>query len=203
MAFADLRAKGMNLGLDTLDFRVGMFTAPLRALAQQQGQWRPRCYEKGDVILRQGDPARSIFVLESGLLKLVYPTASGEEWIKSFIADCGLFGSVDDGDTRQPSRFSAYCIETSIVAGLPLDWAKQAIAADPEIMAAYVAFSGWVRRRKEEREESLLCRSPEQSYRDFLLREVDLAARLPQGDIARYLGITPIAFSRIKRRMRA
>jgi CRP/FNR family transcriptional regulator, anaerobic regulatory protein len=193
----------MNLGLVSLDFRVDMLVAPLRALAEQQGKWRSSVHAKGQAILQHGDVTADIFILQSGLVKLVYPTANGDEWIKSFIVDRGLFGSVDDGDAAQPSRFAAICIEPSMVARLPLAWVKQAIAEDAELTAAYVAFSGWVRRRKEEREEALLCKSPKQSYLDFIADNSGLAERLPQGDIARYLGITPVAFSRIKRRLRS
>lgn len=84
---------------------------------------------------------------------------------------------------------------------LPLAWARQAIAADAGLTSAYFTYSAWLQRRKEAREEMLLCQSPEQSYRNFLLQNEELAKRLPQGDIARYLGITPVAFSRIKRRI--
>jgi CRP/FNR family transcriptional regulator, anaerobic regulatory protein len=193
----------MNLGLVSLDFHVDMLVSPLRALAEQQGKWRLSSYGKGETILHQGDVTAEIFILKSGLVKLIYPTANGDEWIKSFIVDSGLFGSVDDGDAAQPSRFSAICIEPSELARLPLGWVKQTIAEDSELTAAYVAFSGWVRRRKEEREEALLCQSAEQSYLNFISENSALAQRLPQGDIARYLGITPVAFSRIKRRLRS
>jgi CRP-like cAMP-binding protein len=193
----------MNLGLVSLDFQIDMLVAPLKALALQQGQWRSSACEKGQIILHQGDVAADIFILESGLVKLVYPTANGDEWIKSFIVDSGLFGSVDDVDAAQQSRFSAICIERSVIARLPLGWVKQAIANDARLTAAYFAFSGWVRRRKEDREQALLCQSPEQNYVNFISENPALAARLPQADIARYLGITPVAFSRIKRRLRS
>ena len=47
----------------------------------------------------------------------------------------------------------------------------------------------------------LLCRSAEERYRVFLAQEPALADRLTQSDIARYLGITAIALSRIRRRL--
>jgi hypothetical protein len=55
--------------------------------------------------------------------------------------------------------------------------------------------------RKQQREEALLCDSAETRYRNMLKDEPALLARLPQGDIARFLRVTPIAFSRIKRRV--
>lgn len=191
----------MNLGLDGRDFDIDMLIAPLRARACREKLWRPYEHQKGDIILQHGDAVSDIFILETGLVKLVYPVANGDEWIKSFIVDQGIFGSVDEGDAAQPSRFSAQTIEIGSHVRLPLRWIKQAVSASAELTDAYVAFSGWVRRRKEEREEALLCASAEENYRRFLLENASLAQRLPQGDIARYLGVTPVAFSRIKRRM--
>ena len=67
---------------------------------------------------------------------------------------------------------------------------------------AALTFSAWVLRRKQAREAALLSMTPEARYRALLTHAPDALARLPQGDIARFLGITPIAFSRIKRRMK-
>jgi CRP-like cAMP-binding protein len=192
---------GMNLGLGAGDFDVRMLITPLRALAKSENLWRLRSHAKGDVILDHGAPSGDIFILETGLLKLVYPTANGDEWIKSFIVDQGVFGSVDEGDMAQPSRFAAQAIEQGTHVRLPFTWVQQSIASNTDLTQAYLAFSGWVRRRKEDREEALLCASAEDNYCRFLQLNSNLAQRLPQGDIARYLGVTPIAFSRIKRRM--
>ena len=43
--------------------------------------------------------------------------------------------------------------------------------------------------------------SPVQRYRLFLDEEPALAARIPQKDLALYLGITPVALSRIRGRL--
>lgn len=191
----------MNLGLEAGEFDVRMLITPLRALAKSESLWRLRSHAKGDVILHHGAPGSDVFILETGLLKLVYPTANGDEWIKSFIVDHGVFGSVDEGDVAQPSRFSAQAIEQGTHVRLPFSWVQRSITSCANLTQAYIAFSGWVRRRKEDREEALLCASAEDNYRQFLTSNAKLAQRLPQGDIARYLGITPIAFSRIKKRV--
>ncbi|MBL4788193.1 MAG: hypothetical protein JKY60_03815, partial [Kordiimonadaceae bacterium] len=55
--------------------------------------------------------------------------------------------------------------------------------------------------KKERREYELLCLSAEQRYRLLLERQPDLVSKIKQQDIALYLGITPVALSRIKKRM--
>jgi DNA-binding MarR family transcriptional regulator len=55
--------------------------------------------------------------------------------------------------------------------------------------------------RKEWRERDLLTLSPEQRLQAFLDREGHLAQRVPQKDLARHLGVTPVSLSRIRRRL--
>jgi len=193
----------MNPGLSAANFDVAQLIDLLRRLAVRDGRWAPRVRPKGSVLIRQGCESAELFVLLKGVVKLAYQTPAGDERIKSFIVDTGLFAAGDPGHAHDPSRFTAECLEECEIVRLPLAWAGVQIAREPRLLAAYASFSAWVRRRKELREEALLCESAEERYRAFLATMPDLARRLRQGDIARFMGITPIALSRIKRRIAA
>ena len=52
--------------------------------------------------------------------------------------------------------------------------------------------------KKEQRKFELLCLSAEQRYKNLLTKSPDISKNITQNDIARYLGITPVALSRIK-----
>lgn len=168
-----------------------------RALREQR--WVAEDHGRGSVLVEQGVRSSDILVLTSGLVKLTYLTASGDEWIKSFVVDKGVFGALDG----EGARFGACTIEASTVARLPATWVRTRIADDPRLAEAAAAFDAWLLQRKQRREEALLCDSAEERYRGMQAREADLLARLPQGDVARFLRVTPIAFSRIKRRLRS
>jgi CRP-like cAMP-binding protein len=172
----------------------------LRERASSAGAWQLERCERGAELIRQGAPCNRLLVLMSGLVKLTYLTQSGDEWVKSFIVDQGVFGALDD---EEVSRFGAAAIEPCTLVKLPARWAREAIASDRELAAEAAAFGRWLLERKQQREEALLCDTAETRYREMLTRDADLLARLPQGDVARYLRVTPIAFSRIKRRVRA
>ena len=47
-----------------------------------------------------------------------------------------------------------------------------------------------------------MTRTPEERYRQFLEDHDDLVGVVPQKDIARYLGVTPVGLSRIATRVR-
>jgi len=71
-----------------------------------------------------------------------------------------------------------------------------------QLQNAFSDFQAWLFERKRMREEELLCLSAEKRYLDFVSSEPILAQRLEQQEIAAYLRITPVALSRIKRRLR-
>ena len=56
---------------------------------------------------------------------------------------------------------------------------------------------------KEEREMAFLLDDAQTRYRRFLEQEGALSARIPLHHIASYPGMTPVALSRIRRRMKA
>lgn len=157
----------------------------------------------GTPVIRQGQACTDIFVLRAGLVKLHYATPAGKEWVKSFIADRGVFGSRSAQMAGTGSAFSATCLEDCELAALPYPAFFGTVLADPALAAQVLRFNEWLGLKKERREYDLLCRSAEERYRRFLDGDAALAARLTQADIARYLGITAIALSRIKRRLAA
>lgn len=191
---------GVNLRLET-GAAAQHLIAALRAATSGRISWSARACAKSAAIFSQGDPAGGVFVLQKGLVKLTYGTPDGREWIKSFIVDTGLFAATEGDDST--GTYSALCLEPSEVICLPRDIVAEAVSRDPVVQAAYLGFTAWMMRRKQEREAALLCTSPEARYRNLQATSAGILARLPQGDIARYLGVTPIAFSRIKRRIAA
>jgi CRP-like cAMP-binding protein len=190
-------AFALNPGLVRVMFSPSLFTATLREKALPAGLWEVERCLRGTALLSQGEASDEVLVLTSGLVKLTYATASGDEWIKSFIMDAGVFGGLDGAK----SRFGAVTLEASDVTRLPASWVKRIVAEDAQVAERSAEFSQWLLARKQQREESLLCDPVEVRYRRMLDEEADLVARLSQGDIARYLRVTPIAFSRIKRRL--
>lgn len=188
----------MNLSLVEQDFPIHLLLDKLRSLAFADRLWVEADFRKGQSLFDQDNAPDDIFTLTKGLIKLVYVTPEGEERIKSFIVDQGIFAVENEA-----LAFGALALEPSIVVRLPSQWVKDQIFRDAELQRAYGQFTDWVRRRKARREQSLLCESATERFLAMQKQEVDLVRRLPQGDVARYLGITPIAFSRIKRRLGA
>ncbi len=166
-----------------------------------EGLGRELRFAKGEHLFFQGELCRDVFCMRHGLVKLYFNTLEGKEWIKSFIADRGLLGSRISQALHHPSPFSALCLEETTVVRIPYDIFEEVCFSDMAMAQAIFRFTQWLGVRKELREYQLLCLSAEEGYREFIQSNPGLAVRLTQIDIARYLGITPIALSRIKKRI--
>jgi CRP-like cAMP-binding protein len=188
----------MNLGLETGRAAPALIAA-LRPKAVVARLWAERSLPKGAPVFAAADGSDDVFLLLSGLVKLVYTTAEGEDWIKSFILDQGVFsgrGATDAGES-----YGAVCLEPCRFVRLPRGFVQGTVAADAGLSARYAEFAEWVLARKQAREAALLTMTPEARYLALRAGAPKALARLPQGDVARFLGVTPVAFSRIKRRV--
>lgn len=186
----------MNLGLET-GKAAPLLIAALRPHLARAQLWKPRRVARRAVVFAPDAPPDEVVLLLGGLVKLVYTTASGDEWIKSFVLDQGVFAP-QDGDGE---AYGAICLEPSEILRVPRTLIDSLSATDTDVRAAAFAFSRWVLQRKQAREAALLSMPPEARYRALCEAAPFALERLPQGDIARFLGITPVAFSRIKRRL--
>lgn len=190
----------VNLGLETGTTAPALIEA-LCPRAEAARLWAVRSLPKGAAAFAPGDESGDVYLLLSGLVRLVYATKGGEAWIKSFIIDCGVFSGRGASDGAAGESYGAECVEACRFVRLPRAFVVAATAEDTTVRAAYDRFAAWVLARKQAREAALLTMTPEARLRAILTEAPEVCARLPQGDIARFIGVTPVAFSRIKRRI--
>ena len=165
---------------------------------QQQG--KPAHFAAGEHIFRQGDEDRSVYVLKEGLLKAYYLSDEGKENIKSFIQPGELIGSLASAYLKEDCSFSVVCLEPSVAMEVEFDALYAATKEHREMASAMVEHLLNFSMRKERREREFLTESAEKRYRMLLDRSPELFDKVTQKDIARYLGITPVALSRIRKR---
>lgn len=156
---------------------------------------------KEEMVFNQGDTSDSIYYIQSGLLKAYYVTEDGREFIKSFIAENDIIGSLSALASATACTFSLICLEPSKLIRLPY---KVLISrAEQDLKAANIIIQLLIKlaMKKERREHEFLCLSAEERYKSLLEHSPELLIRVTQNDIARYLGITPVGLSRIRTRI--
>jgi CRP-like cAMP-binding protein len=171
----------------------------LEQFVSEHGQ--PRRLDPGEHLFRQGDNVQEGAYLQSGLLKAYYLDANGREAIKSFFIPVGLVGSLRSSFEAAPAPYGVVAMEPTRLAVLPLlklrETAQQDLELANELIELLIALSI----KKERREHDFLQLSAEAQYRQLQVEVPDLLKRVSQSEIARYLGITPVALSRIRGRI--
>lgn len=158
-------------------------------------------FARGEHLFRQGDSDGSVYVLIEGLLKAYYLSPEGRETVKSFILPGELIGSLASAWRKEACSFSLVCLQASAVVQLDFDAILARTRSDLEMADAMVGHLLEFSMRKERREREFLTESAEERYRLLLERSPGLHGQVAQKEIARYLGITPVALSRIRKRI--
>lgn len=154
----------------------------------------------GKQLFASGERHPYVYFVRSGLLKLVYDTEDGKEWIKAFPTEGEFFASAEALRRDGLTAFAARALEPTVLERLDFrcaqQLAEQHLAWQKAIARAFQLYG----ERKEKRERELLTLTPSQRYWRLLEERPTLVARLPQKELARYLGMTPVGLSRIKHR---
>jgi len=161
-----------------------------------------RTLEPGGTVFLQDVEHPFVYAVNEGLLKLCYLSEDGTEWVKSFAHEGRFFASIAALQPNGRTTFTVTAIEASTIervdyrllsslAQRHLVW-SQALHAMTLIFAA----------RKEQRERELLTLDPQNRYLAFCAAHHDLERRIPQKDLARHLGVTPVGLNRIVMRLR-
>jgi CRP-like cAMP-binding protein len=157
--------------------------------------------QPGDTLFNAGDAQPYLHCVTQGLLKLVYELEDGSLWIKAFIPEGQFFASMTALTTGGAASFGAVAIDATQIQRLDYHALCAMAQRDPswaDLLRRGLELYG---ARKEKRELELLTLSAEARYGRFVAESPTLAARITQGDLARYLGVTPVGLSRIKKRV--
>lgn len=159
---------------------------------------RPMRLAKGEWFLRPGDDARRFAVVRQGLLRLYYIDEAGAEATKAFRGAPDFASAYRELLRGEPSRTYVQAVEDSelLVFDFPRLERLYAGQAWWERLARLVAERHFL--DKEQREYEFLQLSAARRYALFLEAMPDVARRVPQYMVASYLGVTPVALSRIR-----
>lgn len=158
---------------------------------------------KGEEIFVLGQWQPYVYVVRSGIVKLSYRNEEGEEWVKAFVGEGDFFACPSVIIASLPTDFCAYALEDACIERLDYATLQALTARYPAWQKATRSFMELHIFRKERRERELLTMTPQKRYQAFLAGNAALAGRLQQRDIAHFLGITPEALCRIRKRLRS
>jgi len=159
-----------------------------------------RNYNKGEVLFSQGELCKDLYFIVKGLVKVFYLTSDGREFVKSFITEDAPITSLRSLILGETSSFTVICLEPSAVIQLDFQALMSFVTTDLEMSISLNEALFKLAIKKEKREYEFLCLSAQERYKMLKEKSPHLVERVSQADIARYLGITPVALSRIRHR---
>jgi CRP-like cAMP-binding protein len=160
---------------------------------------RSRTVQKGEHLCRQGDTSTSLFFVRSGLLRYYY-LADGTEHTGQFF-EAGMFvADVFALTNAAPALQNIDALADSELLIIPRAALYTAYDADHAIERFGRILMEEAMAGSQRRTASFLQLTPQQRYDRFVQLRPKIAARVPLYIVASFLGITPEALSRIRRR---
>ena len=155
-------------------------------------KFEPRSIKKKTNLLPTGSVAKEVYFIISGCMRLFYEK-DGEDISAYFFTEGTFAGAYDSFTSRQPSRHSIEALEDCEVLAISYQDSQDLFIESPKM-------NEFVRKILEERfitlhqlYTSLILDTPEERYRNLLRDRPELLNRIPQHQIATFLGITKVS----------
>jgi len=156
-------------------------------------------FRKGSRILNQGDFSRETYFILKGCVRS-YTIADGEEKTIDFYIEEDAVLPLNYGQDIESVHFLE-CVEDTIVLVSNEENERRISKEFPELTEASSTLSKRIIEKLQIQFTEYKISTPEERYKHFLQKRPQLVERIPQYQLASYLGVKPESLSRIKRRL--
>ncbi|MCT4215897.1 Crp/Fnr family transcriptional regulator [Elizabethkingia anophelis] len=157
-------------------------------------------YKKGDIITPKGSVEHYAYYIKKGIVRRFIERGETEATFY-FAFEQDFVSAYDSFITQTPCRYSLQALEDTSL--LRISW--------HDVQDLYQQSSKWDKIgrilnehayvERADREFSLLTKSPQERYENLFKQNPEVIKRIPLKYIASYIGVTPQALSRIRRRI--
>ena len=158
-----------------------------------------RTFKKGTILLKEGQHSVDGYFVLKGCIRTFY-IIDGEEKTTEFYTEM-------EGVTpncilsKQPSEYFISCVEESILTVSNPDMEVEIFEKFPKFETLCRILSEQLLAKSQSTFDKFKTSSPEKRYLNLLQKRPDLLRRVPQHQLASYLGIKPQSLSRMRTRM--
>ena len=156
-------------------------------------------FPRGTVLLREGDRAEKSYFILKGCIRS-YILKEGEDKTIDFFVEEDPVLPIGYGEDV-PSAHFLECLEDTIAAVSTSDQEEKTLSELPQLKSVCLAMSEIMAKKLQESLARYRTSTPEERYRDLVEKRPDLFQRIPQYQIASYLGVKPESLSRIRKRI--
>lgn len=157
-------------------------------------------FKKGTLLLKEGEISTKCYFNLKGLVRQYY-LIDGEDKTTYFYSEEQAINSFESATQKTPSKHYLVCMEdTTLVVG--------DLTSGNDLRNQFPRFDAFAQQLVQEdfgKNQTLLATfmtsSPEERYLNLIKERPNLVNRVPQYQLASYLGITPESLSRIRKRI--
>jgi CRP-like cAMP-binding protein len=161
----------------------------------------PKKLRKRQYLLQQGDVSKYTAFVEKGLLRSYVIDDKGSELIMQFAPEGWWIGDMYSSITGEPAEHSIDAIEDSELLLLTNQAREQLLQEAPvfERFFRLLLQNSFIALQRRLKGNIIL--TAEEKYKNFISLYPNIVQRVPQHNIASFLGITPESLSRIRKQI--
>lgn len=159
-----------------------------------------KTFNKGTYLLTEGQVAKEAYFVIEGYVR-EYKLSDGEEKTTAFHTENQSVINFDSITNQNPSKINFVCMENTTVAILNTEKEKDLYEKHPRFETFCRSGVEQMVGIKQEQLAEFITLKPEQRYLKLQEERPELVNRVPQYQIASYLGIKPETLSRIRARL--
>ncbi|TDO28712.1 Crp/Fnr family transcriptional regulator [Sediminibacterium goheungense] len=158
-----------------------------------------RSVPKGTVLLKEGQKTKDSYFVLKGCIRAYY-MVDAEEKTTAFYTEMDAL-TPHCVISKTPSGYYVSCIEDSIIAISNTDMEVEMNSKFPKFEILCRKLSEELLAKQQLDFDKFKTSSPEQRYLNLLESRPDLIQRVPQHQLASYLGVQPQSLSRLRARI--
>jgi CRP-like cAMP-binding protein len=158
-----------------------------------------RSYKKGAILLREGQRSEEEYFVMQGCIRTYY-VIDGEEKTTAFYTESESLNP-QCVITKEPSKYYVACVEDSTLLVSKASMEAAVFEKFPRFQTLCLLLSEELLAKNQATLDEFKTSSPEERYLNLLRTRPDVVQRVPQHQLASYLGITPQSLSRIRKRI--
>ena len=159
-----------------------------------------RSIKKGTILLNEGSISKECYSVLKGLVRQYY-IKDGEEKTTAFFTEGQAVASFSSYINQTPSKHYLVCVEDCSLTVGSKEKEKQMIAKFPKLESIIRSEMEKNAGLAQEEMATFITSSPEERYINLIKNRSELLNRVPQHQIASFLGIKPESLSRLRKRI--